>query len=94
MKKITFAPGEKIRRYQAEVDELILAIAHFMIEPGEDAGEWASSVFVTDESYLGDLLYPTGDLKLLAERLGVPQLRWKDSIADIAETLHQVRNPN
>jgi len=94
MKKVTFAPGEKIRRFQAEVDELILAIAPFMIEPGEDVVEWASSVFVTDESHIGDFLYPTGDLKLLAERLGLPPLEWKDSIADVAEILHQTRNPN
>jgi hypothetical protein len=94
MKKITFATREKVRRYQTEVDELILAVAPFMVEPGEDVVEWASSVFVTDESHLGDFLYPTGDLKLLSERLGLPPLEWKNSIGDVAEILHKMKDPN
>jgi hypothetical protein len=94
MKKIVYAPGNKIRLFQAEVDELILAIAAFMIEPGEDVADWANSVFVSDESRVGDFLYSGFDLGLLAERLGLPPLEHKDLVSDVAETLHQMRNPN
>jgi len=94
MKKIEFASSVAVHQLQTEVDEVILAIAPFMIEPGEDAEEWAGSVFVSDESSIGDFLNSTSELGPLAERLGLPALQMRDLIRDVAETLRQKKKPN
>jgi hypothetical protein len=94
MKKVVFAANGKIRAYRTEVDELLLAIAVYMIEPGEDDEDWARDAFVSDESRIGDFLSFDPEVKLLSESLGLPQLSRKDFICDVAETLHQRKNPN
>jgi len=94
MKKIEFASSVTVRQLQTEVDELLLAIAPFMIEPGEDAEEWAGSVFVSDESSIGDFLNSTSALGPLAESLGLPALQKRGLIRDVAETLQQRKKPN
>jgi hypothetical protein len=94
MKKIEFAFDGKVQRFQAEVDELILAIATYMIEPGEDIADWASSVFVSDESCIGDFLTYERDVENLRKRLNIPTLQRRDFVCEVAETLYQMRNPN
>ncbi len=94
MKRITFASTSKIDQFQTEVDELILAIAPFMIEPNEDEQDWADSVFVSDESRLGDFLSQESDLPALSEKLGLPLLERRDLIGTVAELLHQSKRPH
>jgi len=94
VKKIEFASGEKVRHFQPEVDELIFEIAAFMVEPGEDVADWASYVFVSDESRLGDFLSSADELKMLGDKLGLPALQRSDFVREVAEMLHQMRNPN
>ena len=94
MKKIEFASGDKVRHFQSEVDELILEIAAFMVYPGEDVADWATYVFVSDESRSGDFLSSANELKMLEDRLGLPALQRSDFVREVAEMLHQMRNPN
>jgi len=94
MKTITFASTSKINQFQTEVDELILTIAPFMIGPDEDVQDWASSVFVSDESRLGDFLSHESDLPALSEKLGLPLLQRRDLIGSVAELLHQKKRPH
>ena len=93
-KKIKYAPGERVRKFRVEIDELILAIAPFMIEPDEDIHDWANFVFVSDESSIGDFLYLDDQVRSLSEKLGLPLLQSRDLICEVAEILHQKKNVN
>ena len=93
MKKVVFAAGRKIRAFRTEVDKLLLMIAVYMVEPGDEVEEWTRNIFVSDESRIGDFL-AFDSVNLLSKTLDLPQLSGKDFICDVAETLHQRKNPN
>jgi hypothetical protein len=92
--KIKFAPSTTIDIYLVEVEELLVAIAKYMVEDGEDYAEWARHVFVSDESCIGDFLSQETEVVSLSDDLGLHQLRAIDRVCDVAAILHQRKAPN
>ncbi len=94
MKTIQFASTSKIEKFQDEVDAIILAIAPFMIEPGEDPQDWAEGVFVSNESCIEDFLSNPSELPALSQSLDMPLLERRNLVWEAAELLHQRKRPH
>ena len=77
---IKFAPFNRAAEYRTEIDQLLLAIAKYLIEDGESPEEWVDFTFVSNESSLGDFLSSEDDLVSLATDLQLRPLafatRW------------------
>jgi len=86
---IEFAPSNRVEEYRPEVDQLLLAIAKYMIEEGESPEEWVEFTFVSNESSIGDFLCSEEDLASLAGDLQLHPLGFRESLVDVAVTIRQ-----
>ncbi len=89
-KQIEFAATDKIDRLRPEVDELLVAIAKYMIEPGDSAEEWANSAFVSDESSIFNFLCEK-DVDSMRKDLGLLSLSGGDLIWVVAQTMRNMK---
>ena len=88
---IKFAPSDRIEEYRAEIDQLLMAIAKYMIDEGEDPEDWVNCTFASNESSLGDFLCSEEDLTSLGNDLQMQPLSFRDLLVEVAVTMRQRR---